>query len=99
MRRNFPLPPIVYSTLLLFPPLTHLNRLCPPPKHLLPLVLANLRLEHSPSSGIDLLQLIIRAPDADGKAGCDGGTESGGFAHLGPLDGDADDVGLGLDVC
>jgi len=88
--------PLLPAHLLISPSLAHRHSLLPSPKPLLPVLLANLRLESLHTGSIHVLELVEGLPDADGEAGCDGSAEGGGFQHAGALDGDANQVCLCL---
>jgi len=83
---------------LLRPSPAHLDSLGPPAEHLLGLLLGHDRLEGSAAGCVDGAELVKALPDTNSEAGGNGGTESGGLAHLWADDWNADQVGLGLRV-
>lgn len=87
---------VLVLPLVIHPPFAHAHRLLPgreQPGALLP---ADLGLEDGAARAVDVAQLGEVAPEADGEAGCDGSAEGGGFAHLGAVDGNGDQVCLDL---
>lgn len=78
------------------PSTAHANGLFP----LCPLLVSsqavNLWLENRSALAIYLPEVLELFPDTGSQAGSDGGTEGGGLAHGGAVDGDAADVGLRL---
>lgn len=76
---------------------THLHRFTPLPIHALALIRRDDRFEHRAIICVDVFQFFEIAPDMECEARGDGGAESGRFVHGGTVDGDLDDVCLGLD--
>lgn len=79
------------------PALAHLNGLLPALESLVGIRSSNLGFENSPSFGVDVLEVVKGLPDTSGKAGGDGGTKGSCLAHGRSVDGNANDIRLGLD--
>lgn len=89
--------PLSCSSSLAKPALAHLHGLLPAAEALSRLLGLYLGLEGGAALGVDVLEVVEALPDADGQASRDGGAEGGGFAHGGAVDGDTNQVGLGLE--
>lgn len=89
-------PCLLRSSSLVGPALAHLDGLLPALGPLVGVLDIDLGLEESAALGVDLSQRLEVLPNAGGEASGNGGAESGGLAHKGTVDGDANKVGLGL---
>lgn len=78
------------------PALAHLHSLLPAAESLAGLVIGDAGLEDGLALGVDVLEVVKVVPDADGETGSDGGAEGRRLAHRGAVDGDANEVTLGL---
>ena len=78
------------------PATAHADCTIPLLEHLLTLFGCDLWFEDHAVLLVDGLELAKLFPDVDSKAGGDGGTQGGSFAHGRTVDGDTDDVRLCL---
>jgi hypothetical protein len=83
----------------IYPSFAHADSTLPLLEHLLTLLGVGVGLKDGAIFLVDGLQLAKLFPDVDGKACCDGGSESGSLTHRGSVDGDVDDVRLCLGGC
>ena len=74
----------------------HLHRLGPLAVHLLTLDGRDMGGERGAVGAVHVAKLAELLPHAHGEPGGDGGAQSGRLVHRGSLDGDLDDIGLGL---
>lgn len=82
--------------LVVHPTPRHLDGLGPLGVHASAGFLGDVGVEGSTVGTVHVLEIGKVSPHVDGEGGGNCGTESGGFVHCGALDGDLNDIGLGL---